>query len=152
MMSNAKQPSVKNWLSYRLSKTQAKLNTQASRMLKRRGEFSLTEYRLCSVLAEQRDAIGTVELAQLVGSDNGLVSRALKSLVVSGWVSGHQLPTDKRNMRYELTDVGREKLSLNQVIMAKRRDALSQIMTESERALFYDILDRIEAITECDFE
>ena len=139
---------VRNWITYRISRTHSALSTQASQILKQNDELSLSEYRVAIVLEQFNRPLGAVELANYLKFDKGLVSRTLTTLRERGLIESVPSKTDKRSTKHSLTQEGFDVVQRNQALLERRREAIDACLNPEERALIMDILDRLEQVAE----
>jgi DNA-binding MarR family transcriptional regulator len=76
--------------------------------------------------------------------DPGTISRGVATLVERGYVSVSSDPADQRSQLVSLTDSGRELYSEVTEVLGRRATEIEQVLDESERALLFDFLARLE--------
>ena len=95
------------YVTYRLSRVQAKLNAQATHMLREASGITLSQWRIIALIG----AAGETRLSMLArhsALDKGLLSRNLKALVTEGIVLTKQDQTDHRAQLLSLSPKGKE--------------------------------------------
>lgn len=132
------------FLTFRLSRIQAKLNAQASHILKQTNGLSLVQWRVLSLVANGEPATASA-LTQDYGMDKGLFSRTLKALAAMGLVSLTVDPEDHRSQLIVLTGKGRSVHTDTLPVMRARQAHLTGGMNEQEKALLFTALDQIES-------
>lgn len=142
---------VRNWITYRISRTHSALSTQASQILKQSDELTLSEYRVAIVLEQFKRPLGAIEIANYLKFDKGLVSRTLATLREKGLIESVPSKTDKRSTKHSLNPQGLAVVQRNQALLDPRREAIDACLTPEERALIMDILDRLDQVAERHF-
>ncbi|MEZ5676805.1 MAG: helix-turn-helix domain-containing protein [Thalassovita sp.] len=71
---------IQQFLTYRLSRVQAKLNAQAARMLRETSGVTLTQWRIIAVVGTSGQT-RLSEIARATALDKGLLSRNLATLI-----------------------------------------------------------------------
>lgn len=135
------------FLTYRLARVQAKLNAQATRMLKDVSGLSLTQWRIMMLIA----ATGTARSSDLTRAaefDKGQFSRKLKTLIQSGLVRARVNENDHRVQMLSLTDSGRQLYEFVLPRMQARQRALRDVLTEQELDAVFSALDKLEVASE----
>ncbi len=130
-------------LTYRFARVQAKLNSQASRLLMREAGISLTQWRMLLTIGSLKGG----RLSDIVREstlDKGQVSRTLKKMVADGLVNREAIEGDQRASGLTLTDKGQALLNRVLPKMTKRREFLTAALTAAELDTFFDILAKIE--------
>jgi DNA-binding MarR family transcriptional regulator len=126
---------------------QAKLNTQAARLLKDCGGVTLTQWRILALIA----AIGRCTAAQLSrhsDMDKGLISRNLKALGAGALVRIIPDTEDHRLQHLELTEEGRALFDRILPRMQARQKALRARLSDEETRHFLAALDKLESAAE----
>lgn len=134
-------------VSYRLSRVQAKLNAQATRILKKHGDLSLTQWRVLVILSELQVSTHS-EIARLTEIDKGLLSRTLKGMIEAGLIVAKASPSDNRQIQLTLSAVGYDKFEAARPAMRARQSKLLGTMSESENEILFRILSKLEAAAE----
>jgi DNA-binding MarR family transcriptional regulator len=80
-----------------------------TRLLHRCG-LSLTQAQALRVLHEERGATMS-HLAERVGLSPGALTSTIERMVELGWVDRRRVEGDRRSVRVELTDAGRERIA-----------------------------------------
>jgi DNA-binding MarR family transcriptional regulator len=131
-------------VTYRLSRLNAQLNSQAVRILKETAGISLTQWRVLVVL----DAYGKVPSAEIVRAtavDKGQLSRTLKAMVADGLISSETRESDQRSHMLAMTDRGRAVYERARPAMRDRQARLSAGLSGEERENLFRALDKIAA-------
>ena len=117
--------------------------SQAQRFLKLAGGLSIVEWRTLWDLAEA-GPMTIRDLAAIQRSDHSLISRALPAMRRKGYVTMVQDSQDKRQTLVHLTAEGRAAYDRAAPIMARRRAALRDAMSEDDIRRLIDLLNRLE--------
>ncbi len=145
------EPELHRFLTLRLSRIQAKLNAQASHILREVNGLSLVQWRILALVAASGRSTASA-LSQYAGIDKGLFSRALKTLVAGGLISVATDPADHRSHVISATDRGFEIFERTLPIMRARQAHLVSDMTPEQRRVLMSALDKLEvAATRLDF-
>ncbi|MCV6594744.1 MAG: MarR family winged helix-turn-helix transcriptional regulator [Silicimonas sp.] len=131
-------------VSYRLARVQAKLNAQATRILKENGGLTLVQWRVLLMLRRLGES-SVGELARETQFDKALISRTVQSLVARGLVAHRDNEHDQRQQLLSTTAEGTAIFETAAPHMEARQKALRGAMSEEERSLLFDALDRLEA-------
>ncbi len=133
---------VRQFLTFRMTRLQAKLNAQASHILKKHSGISLVQWRIIALLG----ADGPSTLTEMVASgeqDKGQFSRCIKSLVAAGLVCATQNQADRRQQILSLTKAGQAIYDSTIDIMRKRQRLLSKELSHEELATLYRAFDKL---------
>lgn len=134
-------------VSYRLARVQAKLNAQATRILKENGGLTLVQWRVLLMLRGiGESSVG--ELARETQFDKALISRTVQTLVARGLVAHRGNERDHRQQLLSITPEGTAIFETAAPHMEARQKALRGAMSDEERSLLFDALDRLEAAAE----
>lgn len=131
------------FLTYRLSRVQAKLNAQASALLQRHAGLTLSQWRILALVG----AAGQTRLSDLARSaalDKGLLSRNLKTMIAEGLVAAQQDDVDQRVQHLTLTARGRALFERTLPRMRARQTHLRAALTETERVVLETALEKLE--------
>lgn len=131
------------FLTYRLSRVQAKLNAQASAMLRAHAGLTLSQWRILALVG----AAGQTRLSDLsrvAALDKGLLSRNLKVLVGGGLVISEQDDIDHRVQHLSLSKRGKALFERTLPRMRKRQRRLRSALTAKELDVLYAALDKLE--------
>lgn len=134
---------LRAFLTFRLTRLQAQINSQAQHILRTHSDVGQTEWRVM-VLAEDH---GDSTMAAIVRDgqiDKAQVSRAVKALIKKGYVHARTDPDDNRQSILNLTPAGREIHARILPLMQARQRHLMADLSEAEVALTYTIIDRLE--------
>ena len=133
-------------LTFRLSRLQANLNTQAADLLRRHCGVPLAHWRVLLILHDnlattQKDIVERAEF------DKGQVSRIVERLVNEGLLVSESDSEDKRVLNLHLTNAGREMMSRLIPVMRQRRSHLISPFSDEELATLFDFLDRLDSVS-----
>lgn len=134
-------------VSYRLSRTQAKLNAQAQRILKAHGDLSLMQWRVLVIL-DVAGASTHAEIARLTGIDRGQLSRSTKGMIAAGLLTAPKDPGDSRQYALAMTDLGRQRFEVARPAMRARQKSLLGAMPAADLEVLFQALTRLEAAAE----
>ncbi|MCR9157870.1 MAG: MarR family winged helix-turn-helix transcriptional regulator [Rhodobacteraceae bacterium] len=135
------------FLTYRLSRVQAKLNAQANALLQRSAGLTLSKWRILALIG----AAGQTrlsELARMAALDKGLLSRNLKIMVDEGLVKSKQDDIDHRVQHLSLTNVGQTLFEETLPKMRARQSKLRGSLNGQELETLFSALDKLEIASE----
>ena len=101
---------LQQFLTYRFSRLQAKLNAQAARMLKDLAGITVTQWRIIALVGSTGQAT-SAELVRISTIDKGLFSRNLKGLIRDGFVNAEMDKGDQRAQILSLSPRSRSCIS-----------------------------------------
>lgn len=136
-----------DFLTYRLARVQAKLNAQASRILREHAGINLTQWRIIIVLGE----IGictSAQLSRLTTMDKGLISRNVKSLTAEQIVKATRDATDNRAFNLGLTAKGQEIFHHTMPRMRARQEHLRAHLEPAEFEILMTAFTKLEKAAE----
>ncbi len=139
--------SLKNMLSYRFARLNARLNAQASKILSQNGGLSLTQWRVLVML----DTLGETshkKIADKTEFDKGLLSRTIKGMVKNGIIKSKINQSDGRGHILEMTDVGRSVFKNAKPHMRQRQQNLLDCLSDSEREILFIAISKLDAALE----
>lgn len=132
-----------SFVTFRLARVQNRLNSQAIATLALHSDLTLTEWRMVAMI-EMLPETTAAEISRQTDIDKGQVSRAIKSLRGRGLVETVGNAKDQREQRLSLTVEGQRTHDRIVKIMRKRQTLLTENISDTELALFYDVLERLE--------
>ena len=134
-------------VSFRLARVQAKLNAQATRILKENGDLTLVQWRVLVMLqAIGQSTVG--EIARETQFDKALISRTVQALVTRGLVTLHENANDHRQHLLNISAKGQSVFKSAAPHMFARQQALTNSMSDEQRHHLFDALDRLERAAE----
>lgn len=146
MMSNAEtinSERLRNFVTFRLSRVQSRLNAQAIRILKAHSELSLTEWRIVLLTAQ---AAGSTlsELARDTHLDKGQLSRAITTLTKKKLLLSKTDKNDQRQHNLTLTKSGQAEYKKMLPIMRERQKNLVANLSSEDLEHFSRVLVELE--------
>lgn len=127
----------------RLPAVYAASRKQGQQFLQRGGGISIVEWRTLWDLCEA-GPMTIRDLAAIQRADHSLLSRALPDMRDKGFVTMTRDEADKRQTVVEVTGKGRAAYEVAAPVMARRRAALRESMTEDEIRAFITLLTKLE--------
>ncbi|MDJ0825759.1 MAG: MarR family transcriptional regulator [Rhodobacter sp.] len=134
---------LREMLTYRLSRLNARLNAQAAKILKESSGLSQAQWRVMVMI----DAYGPIPPAQIVRAslmDKGQLSRTIKAMAAQGLIRINDSESDHRSHLISLTDRGRTLFERARPAMQARQSQLAGTLGGDDRAAFHRVLDRLE--------
>lgn len=141
---NADGAPIGQFLTYRMARVQAKLNAQATRLLKEEAGLTLTQWRLLALIGATGRATAA-QLSRLAAMDKGLISRNLKCLTEAGLVVITPDSIDHRAQHLELSAEGKEIFESTLPRMHERQAALRSRLENDELRHFLSALEKLES-------
>ena len=135
------------FLPYRVSKLHAKLNTQATKILRESVGISQNQWRMIAFIGSAR-TITASELVTDSAMDKGLVSRKVKSLIEAGLVTSSTHEKDSRVHVLNLTPAGRGVYNTALPIMRRRQIHLQKTLRDVDIETFRRVIDALEVASE----
>jgi len=138
---------LQQYLTYRLSRVQAKLNAQASRILRDASGITLTQWRVIAFIGSaERTRLS--DIARETALDKGLLSRNLKALVEEGVVSAEVDANDNRVQFLSLSHKGQAIYAQTLPVTLARQAKLRAELSDEEERIFREVLDKLERATD----
>ena len=132
-----------DFLTYRISKVQAKLNAQASAILSKYAGLTLSQWRVLALVGDAGETRMS-DVARGAALDKGLVSRNLKVLVEKGLILTRQDHEDHRIQHLCLTAEGVEVFHTTLPKMRLRQNHLKSAVPPTELEALYSALEKLE--------
>ena len=136
-----------SFVTYRIARVQNRLNAQATALLRKHTELSLTEWRVMS-LVNLRGAITASGISREAEMDKGQISRAVKPLIRKGLLETKEHAKDSRQTILRLSERGSEIVRRNSEVMRNRQERLTHNISQDELDTFYSVLDKLFENTE----
>lgn len=135
------------YLTFRLSRVQAKLNAQGARVLMDAAGLTLSQWRgVALVGAAGKTRLS--DLARVAALDKGLLSRNVKNPVEQGVVISTPDDFDHRVQHLSLSAQGREIFDRALPVTRRRQHHLRARLTPEEIDLFRKVRDKLEIAAE----
>lgn len=135
------------YLTYRLSRVQAKLNAQGARVLHEAVGLTLSQWRVIALVGAAGQTRLSV-LAREAALDKGLLSRNVKSLIAQGLILARQDDIDHRIQHLSLSAEGKRVFERALPVTRMRQEWLRADLTEEEIRTFRTVLDKLEIASE----
>ena len=138
---------LSQFLTYRIARLHFALNAQAATILSQETDITLGQWRILLMMGTER-ASTSRELISKSGLDPAIISRTLRSLERSGFVTLTRSEPDRRVLRLALTPAG-TKLH-DQVLprMKGRQKMLLQALSTDEAETIFRIIEKLEKAAE----
>ena len=130
-------------LTYRIARLQARLNAQATEILKQNTDISLSEWRILAILIDPEIA-SQKDMLKAMGLDKGQVSRTIKRLEAKNYIISEHDDADNRKRQISLSDSGRELVVQILPLMIKRQAYLKSPFNEDELNSLYEFITKLE--------
>ena len=131
------------FVTYRIAHLSAKLNRQASLVLKKNSGLNVVQWRILA-LVHLSGPVCSATLVKSIGMDAGLFSRNLKSMIELKLISASTDQTDNRKQVLKLTKAGFRLYAQASPAMEKRRQQLTRGMTRAEKDTLFRLLDILD--------
>jgi len=122
--------------------------TVANRYNQLAAEFDITQsigYLLINI--DDKEGTTVTEVAGLLGLKSTSLSRMLSNLEDMGLIYRESNQGDKRSVKIQLTDLGKEKRHLARVVVRKFNDYLDAHISDAEKQQLTDTLKKINQLT-----
>ncbi|MGC6411371.1 MAG: MarR family winged helix-turn-helix transcriptional regulator [Candidatus Puniceispirillaceae bacterium] len=133
-------------LTYRIARLQAKLNAQATDLVRRHGDISLSQWRILAVLSDP-NVETQQDVLQAMGLDKGQISRVLKQLQEKDLISLALSETDLRRRHIALSHKGQDLVDRLFPIMKQRQAYLQSELSRDEISILFQLLSKLEQKT-----
>lgn len=147
MLEHSNGHELPHFLTFRIARVQAKLNAQASQILKEAAGLSITRWRIIVLLAAEIATTASA-LTRYAAIDKGQFSRTLKAMIAEGLVIARPDETDHRQQQIALTARGRR---LHDQILPKmraRQQFLLGTLAPDSRDVVFEALEILERAAE----
>ncbi len=135
---------LQQFLTYRFSRLQAKLNAQGARMLAELAGITVTQWRIIALVGSHGRAT-SAELTRLGAIDKGLFSRNLKKLIAGGVIQTVVDKGDNRALQLSLSRRGQAIYDRVLPHMRERQFELKSGLSKQEEDVLFRALEKIEA-------
>ncbi len=136
-----------SFLTFRLARTQNKLNAQATALLKARSDLSLVEWRII-LLVRLYDDASMSKIAADVQMDKGQLSRKVAAMTKKGLIQTTPDDHDNRMLHLHLTPKALALAETMTPVMRKRQEFLVKGVDPDELEVFLNVLARIDVAAE----
>lgn len=136
-----------SFVTFRLARTQNKLNAQATALLKAHSELSLVEWRII-MLVRLYDGASMSKIAGDVQMDKGQLSRKVAAMTAKGLIQTTPDDHDHRMQHLHLTPKALELAETMTPVMRKRQARLVDGVEPDELEVFLKVLARIDEAAE----
>lgn len=132
-----------SFLTFRMARTQNKLNSQITYYLKTYSDLTLVDWRVLRLLEAMEEAT-MAQVARLLQMDKGQLSRKTRTLLERGFMSSRIDPDDNRKQLIKIEDAGRKLIQLMLPRVEQRQKLLVEGITPQEMEIFMQVLERID--------
>lgn len=130
-------------ISVKLNVVNVKMSRQIGQAVQKLANLRLPEWRIISLLASA-GSLSQADIRNQIGMDKGQISRTVKNMLANDLVVSETGTTKTRNVRMSLTEKGREVHEQVDTMMQQRNSELLATLTDEEKSILFDGLDRIE--------
>ena len=134
---------LQNLISFRLSQVQAKLNAQATKVLKANGGLTLVQWRIL-VMMQINGETTVGRIARETHFDKALISRTVQTLVTQGLALMRTDENDHRQHLLTMTKLGQQVFEQAAPHMIARQNALTSAMSDEQLTTLFEALDLLE--------
>lgn len=136
-----------SFVTFRMARTQNKLNAQAVHLLKTHSDLSLVEWRIIQLL-RLAESGSLSDISAMVQMDKGQLSRKIARMIEKGLITSRPNAKDHRKHDLALTEKAQAISAEMMPLMQKRQAHLLAGVSDAELATFFNVLARIEAAAE----
>jgi len=141
-MTESNEQDIASFVTFRIARTQARLNAQATKILRAHSDLTLAEWRVLQLL-KLFDGGTMSDMAHELDMDKGQLSRNVKTLVQKNLVESEADSADHRKHHLRLTPQAQELRARLMPIMAQRQEALVGDVPREKLDVFFDVLGQI---------
>lgn len=134
-----------SFVTYRVSQLSAKLNVQATRLLRDKCGLSPVHWRLLALIHASQAPVNSATLVKSIAMDAGQFSRNLKIMINEGMIKSKNDTNDNRRQVLSLTSRGLACFELVAPVMKERREALMAGVSKADSDAFFRVLDHLDA-------
>ncbi|WP_406644986.1 MarR family transcriptional regulator [Aliisedimentitalea scapharcae] len=138
---------LQEMVTFRISRTHARLSAQAAQLLKKTSGISLMQWRVF-VMLEVEGRITPAEIVRRTDLDKSQLSRTIKSMVADGLLTSEPSESDQRAHVLEFTAKGFEVFQQARPHMRHRQARLLNSLTDDERGALFDALAKLDSAVE----
>ena len=130
-------------ISVKLNVVNVKMSRQIGQAVQKLANLRLPEWRIMALLASA-GSLSQADIRNQIGMDKGQISRTVKNMLANGLVISEEGPAKTRNVRMSLTEKGLEVHRQVDIMMEQRNAELLQSLSDEQKSMLFDGLDRIE--------
>ena len=138
---------LRQMVTYRLTRLNAKMNAQAAKILKRTAGISQTQWRVM-MLVTVLGPVSSARMAREIVMDKGQLSRTVKSMAANGMIRVEGSESDQRAHVISLTGSGRELFERARPAMRDRQARLADSLTREEQEILFRALEKLEHLAD----
>ncbi len=131
------------FVTYRIAQLSAKLNKQASQVLKTHGGLNVVQWRILA-LVSMSGPVYSATLVKSIGMDAGLFSRNLKSMIELKLIKATVDIDDNRKQLLTLTKRGQKQYAQAKPAMDTRRQNLTRGMSTEDKDTLFRLLSVLD--------
>jgi len=136
-----------SFVTFKLARTQNKLNAQATHFLKTQSDVSLVEWRILQLMRFFEGA-SMSQLAAQVQMDKGQLSRNVGAMIKKGLITTTPDKADHRKQILALTDTANAVIERMMPIMQQRQKLLVDGISPADLETFFNVLSVIDEAAE----
>ena len=130
-------------ISVKLNVVNVKMSRQIGQAVQKLANLRLPEWRIMALLASA-GSLSQADIRNQIGMDKGQISRTVKNMLANGLVVSEEGTAKTRNVRMSLTEKGLEVHRQVDIMMEQRNAELLQSLSDEQKSMLFDGLDRIE--------
>ena len=130
-------------ISVKLNVVNVKMSRQIGQAVQKLANLRLPEWRIMALLASA-GSLSQADIRNQIGMDKGQISRTVKNMLANGLVVSEEGTAKTRNVRMSLTEKGLEVHRRVDIMMEQRNADLLQSLSDEQKSMLFDGLDRIE--------
>lgn len=138
-------PHLQQMVTFRISRLHARMNAQATKILKETADISLMQWRVF-VMLETLGKITPSEIVRQTDLDKGQLSRAVKTMIEQGLISSETSESDHRAQYIDFTEKGLEVFHRARPQMRDRQARLLNALSPNEQAAMFNALKKLDAV------
>lgn len=135
---------LKELVTFRLVRLNAKFSAQASRILKESAGLTPAQWRVMFMIHDN-GPMSPARIGKKIGMDKGQLSRTIKGMLDRGWLQSQPSKADHRSFELSLTAEGSAAFLKAQPKMRVRQSKLMNSLSKGELEALYSVFDKLEA-------
>lgn len=143
----ASPPQLHQMVTFRLSRLNARLNAQATKILAKSAGITLMQWRVF-VMLEALGRITPSEIVRRTGLDKSQLSRAIKTMIDQGLVTSQSSESDQRAHYIRFTKKGLNVFHRARPLMRNRQERLSNALDQNELEVLFRAFEKLDQVVD----
>ncbi len=143
----ASPPQLHQMVTFRLSRLNARLNAQATKILAKSAGITLMQWRVF-VMLESLGRITPSDIVRQTGLDKSQLSRAIKTMIEQGLVTSQSSESDQRAHYIRVTEKGLSVFHRARPLMRNRQERLSNALDQHELEVLFRAFEKLDPVVD----